>query len=284
MATTRRFRRPRAGRRRRHPDAVRHPEGAAHPGRAQHALARPARRRQGRPAAPGGGVWARTATGSPRPSANSPTDLGRPIDVAVQDQQLGTGHAVTLRTVGAAGGLRRHGGRHLRRHPAARRRHPGRSDRHPPQRAGRGDGADHHGAGLDRLRPHPAHPGRRGHRDRRGDRRHPAAAGDPRGQCRRLRLRHRRTAFGAEPAVARTTPSTSCTSPTSSRSCGPTGSAVHAKHVDDAALVAGVNDRVQLSDLAAELNRRIVAAHQRAGVTDRRPGDHLDRRRRIDRS
>ena len=45
------------------------------------------------------------------------------------------------------------------------------------------------------------------------------------------------------------------------------GQIVHAKHVEDSALVAGVNDRVQLSDLAAELNRRVVAAHQRAGVT-----------------
>ena len=45
------------------------------------------------------------------------------------------------------------------------------------------------------------------------------------------------------------------------------GHIVSAKHLDDSALVAGVNDRVQLSDLAAELNRRIVAAHQRAGVT-----------------
>lgn len=45
------------------------------------------------------------------------------------------------------------------------------------------------------------------------------------------------------------------------------GHLVHAKHVDDAALVAGVNDRVQLADMGAELNRRIVAAHQRAGVT-----------------
>jgi len=45
------------------------------------------------------------------------------------------------------------------------------------------------------------------------------------------------------------------------------GQVVHAKHVDDAALVAGVNDRVQLSDIGRELNRRIVAAHQRAGVT-----------------
>ncbi len=45
------------------------------------------------------------------------------------------------------------------------------------------------------------------------------------------------------------------------------GQIVRAQHVDDAALVAGINDRVQLADLAAELNRRIVAAHQRAGVT-----------------
>jgi bifunctional UDP-N-acetylglucosamine pyrophosphorylase/glucosamine-1-phosphate N-acetyltransferase len=45
------------------------------------------------------------------------------------------------------------------------------------------------------------------------------------------------------------------------------GHIVRAKHVDDTALVAGINDRVQLADLAAELNRRIVATHQRAGVT-----------------
>lgn len=45
------------------------------------------------------------------------------------------------------------------------------------------------------------------------------------------------------------------------------GRLVRAKHIDDSALVAGVNDRVQLAALGAELNRRIVAAHQRAGVT-----------------
>ncbi len=45
------------------------------------------------------------------------------------------------------------------------------------------------------------------------------------------------------------------------------GLAVHARHVDDSALVAGVNNRVQLAELGAELNRRIVAAHQMAGVT-----------------
>jgi bifunctional UDP-N-acetylglucosamine pyrophosphorylase/glucosamine-1-phosphate N-acetyltransferase len=45
------------------------------------------------------------------------------------------------------------------------------------------------------------------------------------------------------------------------------GDVVRAQHVDDSALVAGVNDRVQLAELGAELNRRIVAAHQRAGVT-----------------
>ncbi len=58
------------------------------------------------------------------------------------------------------------------------------------------------------------------------------------------------------------------------------GQIVHAKHVDDSALVAGVNDRVQLAELGAELNRRIVAAHQRAGRHRRRPRHHLDRRRR----
>jgi bifunctional UDP-N-acetylglucosamine pyrophosphorylase/glucosamine-1-phosphate N-acetyltransferase len=45
------------------------------------------------------------------------------------------------------------------------------------------------------------------------------------------------------------------------------GRIVRAKHVDDAALLLGINDRVQLAELGAELNRRIVAAHQRAGVT-----------------
>jgi bifunctional UDP-N-acetylglucosamine pyrophosphorylase / glucosamine-1-phosphate N-acetyltransferase len=45
------------------------------------------------------------------------------------------------------------------------------------------------------------------------------------------------------------------------------GLSVRAKHVDDTMLVAGINDRVQLAALAAELNARIVAAHQRAGVT-----------------
>jgi bifunctional UDP-N-acetylglucosamine pyrophosphorylase/glucosamine-1-phosphate N-acetyltransferase len=45
------------------------------------------------------------------------------------------------------------------------------------------------------------------------------------------------------------------------------GLLVRAKHVDDKTLVTGVNDRVQLAELGAELNRRIVAAHQRAGVT-----------------
>ena len=45
------------------------------------------------------------------------------------------------------------------------------------------------------------------------------------------------------------------------------GGVVRARHIDDAALVAGVNDRVQLADLAAVLNRRIVEGHQRAGVT-----------------
>ena len=50
------------------------------------------------------------------------------------------------------------------------------------------------------------------------------------------------------------------------------GKPVRAKHIDDHVLVAGVNDRVQLANLGAELNRRIVTAHQRAGVTVIDPG------------
>ena len=45
------------------------------------------------------------------------------------------------------------------------------------------------------------------------------------------------------------------------------GQTVSARHIDDSAVVAGINNRVQLAELGAELNRRIVAAHQLAGVT-----------------
>ncbi len=45
------------------------------------------------------------------------------------------------------------------------------------------------------------------------------------------------------------------------------GGIVGARHIDDTALVTGVNDRVQLAELGAVLNRRIVEAHQRNGVT-----------------
>ena len=55
---------------------------------------------------------------------------------------------------------------------------------------------------------------------------------------------------------------------------------MRAEHVDDSALVAGVNDRVQLADLAAELNRRIVAEPPAQRRDDRRPRHDLDRRRR----
>lgn len=45
------------------------------------------------------------------------------------------------------------------------------------------------------------------------------------------------------------------------------GGTVCAHIVDDPYLVAGCNDRAQLSDLAAEVNRRIIRAHQLEGVT-----------------
>ena len=45
------------------------------------------------------------------------------------------------------------------------------------------------------------------------------------------------------------------------------GRRAFARHVDDAVLVAGVNNRVQLAELGAALNRRVVTAHQLAGVS-----------------
>lgn len=45
------------------------------------------------------------------------------------------------------------------------------------------------------------------------------------------------------------------------------GHTVRAEHVADTAQVSGVNDRVQLAALGAELNRRTIERHQRAGVT-----------------
>ncbi|MBB2991033.1 bifunctional UDP-N-acetylglucosamine pyrophosphorylase/glucosamine-1-phosphate N-acetyltransferase [Mycolicibacterium iranicum] len=50
------------------------------------------------------------------------------------------------------------------------------------------------------------------------------------------------------------------------------GGVVQAVHIDDTALVTGVNDRVQLAALGAELNRRVVEKHQRNGVTIVDPG------------
>ncbi|RVW06265.1 bifunctional UDP-N-acetylglucosamine diphosphorylase/glucosamine-1-phosphate N-acetyltransferase GlmU [Rhodococcus spongiicola] len=45
------------------------------------------------------------------------------------------------------------------------------------------------------------------------------------------------------------------------------GKTVRAQHIADELSVAGANDRVQLSVLAGELNRRILERHMRAGVT-----------------
>lgn len=49
------------------------------------------------------------------------------------------------------------------------------------------------------------------------------------------------------------------------------GGVVEAVATDDPWLIAGVNDRAQLSDAGRELNRRVVRAHQRAGVTIQDP-------------
>lgn len=49
------------------------------------------------------------------------------------------------------------------------------------------------------------------------------------------------------------------------------GGGVEAVATDDPWIIAGVNDRVQLAEAGRELNRRIVRAHQREGVTIQDP-------------
>jgi len=49
------------------------------------------------------------------------------------------------------------------------------------------------------------------------------------------------------------------------------GASVAVHHLEDSWLVAGVNDRAQLSELAAELNRRLVRAWQLSGVSIQDP-------------
>ncbi|WP_024355424.1 bifunctional UDP-N-acetylglucosamine diphosphorylase/glucosamine-1-phosphate N-acetyltransferase GlmU [Leucobacter chironomi] len=49
------------------------------------------------------------------------------------------------------------------------------------------------------------------------------------------------------------------------------GGAVEAVATDDPWIIAGVNDRAQLSEAGRELNRRIVREHQRSGVTIQDP-------------
>ena len=121
----------------------------------------------------------------------------------------------------------------------ARRHHPADLDRRPPCRIGRGDHVDHHGAPGPRLRPHPAHPGRRGHRDvEEADA--TRSSGHPGGQRRHLRLRHR--------VGAVFTPWGRLSSDNAQHEFSTTDAIAIVRadghparqHIDDAALVAGV--------------------------------------------
>ena len=209
---------------------------------------------------------ATTASASPPRSPSWPMTLGR------TDRRRRAGAAARhrprrrLRPGRTAGGLHRHRRGHLRRCPAAGRRHAGRPDRHPQRRIGRGDRADHHAARSDRLRPHPAHPGPRGH----------GIVEEADATPSQRAIREVNAGVYAFDIAALRSALSRLRSHNAQQELYLTdvisivrqdGQVVHAKHVDDSTLVAGVNDRVQLAELGAELNRRIVAAHQRAGVT-----------------
>ena len=208
--------------------------------------------------------------------------LGRTIDVALQDRPLGTGHAVLcglsalpddyagivvvtsgdtpLLDADTLADL-------IATHSAA---------------VGRGHGADHDAERSGRLRPHPAHPGQRSDGDRRAHRRDALAARDPRGQRRRLRLRHRRVAVGAEPAELQQRPA---------------GALPHRRHRHpprrrpDRARPARRRQRAggrrQQPRPAGRAGRRAEPPHRRRPPDGRRhhrrSRHHLDRRRRDDR-
>ena len=164
MTTAWRGRSPGLGGRGRNPHALGHPQGAAHAGRA--AACSRTRCTRSAKVAPQHLV---VVLGQDRERiapavAELADELGRTIDIAVQDQQLGTGHAVGCGLAALPERLRRRRGGDLRRRPAAGRRHAGRPDRHPQRRTGRRDRADHRRCPIRPATAASCDPGRRGHR------------------------------------------------------------------------------------------------------------------------
>ena len=222
---------------------------------------------------------ATTATASPLPSPSWPKTLGRTIDVAVQEQQLGTGHAVGCglaalpadfagTVVVTSGDVPLLDADTLAELIAT----------HSAETAA--------ATVLTTTLPDPTGYGRILRTQDREvigiveeGRRHPVAAGHQRGQRRCLRLRHRGAALGAGPAAPAQRPA---------------GALPHRRHLDHP---AGRPDRAgqarrrrraggrrQRPGPAGGAGRRTEPAHRgrppARGCDDRRPRHHLDRRRR----
>ena len=194
------------------------------------------------------------------------SDLLDGVEVAVQEEPLGTGDAVrcarealedfggdVLVLNGDVPALRPETIRALVETHRARRR---RRDR-PLLRA----------RGRRRVRADRARRRRPARADRRGARRLARGARAARGQLRHLRLPRREALAGARTARRRTTPRASSTSPTRSACSSADGEPCAVQLADDPLEAEGVNTRAELALAAASLRDRINEAHMLAGVT-----------------
>ena len=252
---------PRRGRG--HPDALGRTQGAAPDRRAAACSGTPCTRSPS--SSPSTSSWCSGTAASRCSEAVTALgdELARPVTVAVQEQRLGTGHAVRCGLDALPGGIT---GPVLVTYgdvPLLDRRHAGRAAGRAHRVRGRGHPAHHRARRPHRLRPRGARAGRHRHADRRAGRRHRRSSGrSARSTPASTRSTRAFLADGARPAVA----------PTNTQGELYLTDLVEIAHDDGAPgaracaapttwQVRGVNDRVQL----AALRRRAEPAAAASG-------------------